>query len=118
MAAVPQRILLFGATGVIGKDILQALVSSKSEFAKIGIFTSLSTAENKKHEIDALKAKDVEVVVGDVNSEADIARAYEGTSSLCCTSYICMLNDDRFRHSSFGFRSECNSNTDFFDRTR
>lgn len=79
---LPKKILLFGATGVIGKYILDALVSAKSDFEKIGIFTSPSTAEKKKHDIDSLKAKGVEVVVGDVNNEADVVKAYEGKFSL------------------------------------
>lgn len=79
---LPKKILLFGATGVIGKFIVQALVDDKASFEKIGIFTSPGTAEKKKSDLDALKAEGVEVVVGDVNSEADVTKAYEGRSSL------------------------------------
>ena len=75
---VPKKILLFGATGVIGKYILDALVTSNSSFEKIGIFTSLGTAEKKKADLDALKQKGVEVVVGDVNAEDDVKAAYQG----------------------------------------
>jgi uncharacterized protein YbjT (DUF2867 family) len=75
---LPKKILLFGATGVIGKYILDALITSASSFEKIGIFTSPGTAEKKKADLDALKQKGVEVVVGDVNSEEDVKTAYQG----------------------------------------
>ncbi|KAF1956602.1 NAD(P)-binding protein [Byssothecium circinans] len=75
---IPRKVLLFGSTGVIRKFILQALIDEKASFEKIGIFTSQGTAEKKKDVLDRVKAEGVEVVVGDVNSEADIAKAYEG----------------------------------------
>jgi nucleoside-diphosphate-sugar epimerase len=75
--ALPKKVLLFGATGVIGIYILQALIESKASFEKIGIFTSPGTAENKKDDIDSLKAKGVDVVVGDVHDEGDVKKAYE-----------------------------------------
>ena len=77
MAPLPKKILLFGATGVIGKYILNALVASKDSFEKIGIFTSPGTAEKKKADLDELKQKGVEVVVGDVNAEEDVKEAYQ-----------------------------------------
>ena len=80
-AAVPKKILLFGATGVIGRYILQAVVDSKASFEKIGIFTSPGTAEKSKDDIDALKAKGVDVIVGDVNDGGDVKKAYESKFS-------------------------------------
>ncbi|KAJ4290907.1 hypothetical protein N0V90_010103 [Kalmusia sp. IMI 367209] len=78
MVPTPSKILVFGATGVIGKYILHALINAQSNFDKIGIFTSPGTAEKKKSEIDALREKGVDVAVGDVESEADVKKAYEG----------------------------------------
>jgi nucleoside-diphosphate-sugar epimerase len=77
---LPKKILLFGATGVIGEYILQALKESKASFEKIGIFTSPGTVEKKKEEIDALKASGVDVIVGDVTNEDDVKKAYERKS--------------------------------------
>ena len=74
----PSKILLFGATGVIGKYILEQLIEAKPAFEKIGIFTSPGTAEKKSEDIKKLKEKGVEVVVGDVNSESDVKKAFEG----------------------------------------
>lgn len=93
MTPVPKKLLLFGATGVIGKYILQVLVEEKASFEKIGIFTSPSTVEKKKSDIDALKAEGIEVVVGDVNSEEDVAKAYEGKFSVYL-SFRTMISDN------------------------
>lgn len=79
---VPSKILLFGATGVIGKFILEQLIEAKPAFEKIGIFTSPGTAEKKADAIKKLKERGVEVVVGDVNAEEDVKKAYECKFSL------------------------------------
>jgi aspartate-semialdehyde dehydrogenase len=74
---MPKKILLFGATGVIGKYILQELHNARSSFEKIGFFTSANTAETKSEEINGWKENGVEVIVGDVTSEDDVKTAYE-----------------------------------------
>lgn len=71
-------ILLFGATGLIGTYILQSLVDSKSSFGRLGIFTSQGTVESKAAEIQSLKDKGVEIFVGDLDSETDVLKAYNG----------------------------------------
>lgn len=75
----PSKILVFGATGVIGKFILEQLISAKPAFEKIGIFTSPGTSEKKSEELAQLRKKGVEVVVGDVHSESEVKKAFEGT---------------------------------------
>lgn len=77
-APVPTKILLFGATGVIGKHILEQLINAKPAFEKIGIFTSPGTVESKKKELDALQGRGVDVVVGDMTAAADVKEAYQG----------------------------------------
>ncbi|KAF2025059.1 NAD(P)-binding protein [Setomelanomma holmii] len=74
----PTNILVFGATGLIGQYIIQEIYNARSSFEKIGIFTSESTAKNKQDEIESWKKKGIEVIVGDVTSEDDVAKAYEG----------------------------------------
>jgi nucleoside-diphosphate-sugar epimerase len=81
-AQAPRKILVFGATGVIGKYILQEIVNARSSFDKIGLFTSSSTVENKSQEIQKWKDGGVEVIVGDVSSEEDVKKAYQGKSSV------------------------------------
>lgn len=75
--STPRKILVFGATGVIGKFIIQELYNARSSFEKIGIFTSPATANNKSDVIQGWEEKGVEIIVADVNSESDIAKAYE-----------------------------------------
>lgn len=74
----PHNILLFGATGSIGKYILAGIVESKLVFGRIAIFTSSSTLENKKDEILIWKRKGVEVILGDITNASHILKAYEG----------------------------------------
>lgn len=78
-SAISKKILVFGATGVIGKYIIQEIVNARSSFDKIGLFTSPSTANNKTDEINHWKEQGVNIIVGDVNSEEDVKQAFEGT---------------------------------------
>ena len=78
MAPLPKKTLVFGATGVIGKYLIGALAENKKDFDKIGVFTSPATVQNKKEEIDRLKRQGVEILVGNVESEGDVTKAYEG----------------------------------------
>lgn len=75
-----KKVLIFGATGVIGKYLIQEIVNAKSSFDKIGLFTSPNTAENKADEIKSWEEKGVNIHVGDVNSEEDVKKAYAGTT--------------------------------------
>jgi saccharopine dehydrogenase-like NADP-dependent oxidoreductase len=77
---MPSNILIIGATGVIGKPITHQIVSAKSTFGRIAILTSNNTANNKADEVRALKGQGVEVLVGDLQVEDDVKRAYEGES--------------------------------------
>jgi nucleoside-diphosphate-sugar epimerase len=77
-AQASKKILVFGATGVIGKYILQEIVNARSLFDKIGLFTSPSTVENKSEEIQKWRDEGVDVIVGDVSSEEDVEKAYQG----------------------------------------
>jgi FlaA1/EpsC-like NDP-sugar epimerase len=76
--AVPKKVLVFGATGTIGQYIIQEIYNAYSSFEKVGIFTSESTAKNKSKDIEDWKNKGIHVIVGDVNSEADVVNAYKG----------------------------------------
>jgi hypothetical protein len=78
MASLSQKIIVFGATGTIGKFIIGAIVDAKASFKRIAIFTSPNTVETKKEYIDGLKASGVEVIVGNVRDEKDVSKAYEG----------------------------------------
>ncbi|KAK0263909.1 hypothetical protein B0A54_02587 [Friedmanniomyces endolithicus] len=70
-------VLVFGATGVAGIYIINALVAAKSSFARLGIFTSPTTVDNKAELIQRLKGEGVHVHVGDVGSDEDVLAAYK-----------------------------------------
>jgi uncharacterized protein YbjT (DUF2867 family) len=72
------NILIIGATGAIGKPITTQIIAAKSNFGRLAILTSPNTIANKPSEIDALKAQGVEIFVGDLGSEEDVKKAYQG----------------------------------------
>ena len=76
-APVPTKVIVFGATGNIGKFITEALCKSPS-FEKVGIFTSSGTAEKKAAEIGEYKSRGIEVIIADLNSGDDVLKAFEG----------------------------------------
>jgi uncharacterized protein YbjT (DUF2867 family) len=76
--STPKKILVFGATGLIGQHIIREIYNAESSFEKIGLFTSESTANNKSDELKGWKEKGVDVIIGDVSSEDDVAKACEG----------------------------------------
>ena len=78
MAATSENILVFGGTGFIGQPITEALIAAKPAFNRLGIFTSSATVDTKASYIQLLKENGVEVIVGDIKSEADILKAYSG----------------------------------------
>lgn len=78
MTPLPRNILLFGATGVIGKYLVGALIESKDNFDNIGVFTSPATVQNKNEEIEKLREQGVRIIVGNLESEDDVKKAYEG----------------------------------------
>ena len=82
MASPPKDILVIGATGVIGRFLIQELLAAKDSFGRLAVFTSPDTLERKSTEIQALKANGVEVIIGDLTNAADIRRAYEGVDTI------------------------------------
>ncbi|KAI0399628.1 hypothetical protein F4802DRAFT_29995 [Xylaria palmicola] len=81
MASLPFNILIFGATGAIGKHITNAIVSAKATPGhSISIFTSDATASSpdKAALLSSWKAQGLRVVTGDINDGGDVLRAYEG----------------------------------------
>jgi hypothetical protein len=76
--AKTRSILVFGATGLIGTYILDAILAADPPFEKVGIFTSAATAESKAQLIKDLEAKGVHVHIGDIKSSDDVLKAYAG----------------------------------------
>jgi FlaA1/EpsC-like NDP-sugar epimerase len=82
-----KRILFFGATGAIGKPILEELVKNVSIFEHIAIFTSPGGASKKEEFLAELKSKGVKVVMGDIFNEAQVLEAYKGWSPNCSKAW-------------------------------
>lgn len=73
------NLLMFGATGTIGKYIIEAIVNDRDSFGRIAIFTSAHTVSSKPDELNALRQKGVDILIGDVGNREDVLKAYAGT---------------------------------------
>lgn len=80
-------VLIFGATGVAGVYITQAVINAKNSFSRVGIFTSQNTVENKKDQVARLKGEGVHVHVGDITNENDVLGAYKGPNPSPASQY-------------------------------
>ncbi|KAJ5947300.1 hypothetical protein N7466_000315 [Penicillium verhagenii] len=78
----PKNLLLFGATGTIGSFILESILTARSQFDRVAIFTSPRTAETKAAYLEKLKAQNIEVIVGDVEDESAVKAAYNGIDTV------------------------------------
>lgn len=82
------KILIIGATGVIGKPITDQILVVKANFDRIAILTSSNTVTTKTDQVQALTAQGVDVLVGDLSKEGEVKKAYEGLYTrhkhLCC----------------------------------
>lgn len=72
------NILIIGGTGLIGEHISNAIVASREHFDRIALFTSANTVFTKAAFVDGLKARDVEIIVGDIKLADDVREAYSG----------------------------------------
>lgn len=80
MAAEPsKKILVLGATGVVGKALMNSLLNAKDNFERIGIFTSAESAASKAELLDSYKARGADILIGDLYSENDVLEAFKGT---------------------------------------
>ncbi|PTB64941.1 NAD(P)-binding protein [Trichoderma citrinoviride] len=77
----PLHILAFGATGNIGKHIVNQLIRANPPFPKISIFTSANTVSNKPELLARWKDAGISVIVGDITSSADVKNAYQGVDT-------------------------------------
>lgn len=77
-----KNILIFGATGLIGTHITNAVVASKAHWNSISVFTSQDTIDSKPQKIDGLKSQGVRIIAGDFTSESDVNEAYKGIDTV------------------------------------
>jgi uncharacterized protein YbjT (DUF2867 family) len=78
----PKSLLIFGATGTIGRYITNAIANAEPAFDQVTIFTSEDTVTRKQDFIKELKSKAVKIVTGDVNNEGDVKKAYQGIDTV------------------------------------
>ncbi|KAL7929322.1 hypothetical protein V8C35DRAFT_315719 [Trichoderma chlorosporum] len=77
----PLHILAFGATGNIGKHIVNQLIHAKPSFPKISVFTSSNTVATKPELLSQWKDAGVSVIIGDITNSEDIKNAYHGVDT-------------------------------------
>lgn len=79
MPATPsKKILILGATGVVGKVLTDSLLNAKGTFERVGVFTSAESATAKKELLDGYKARGAEVLTGDIYDDDAVLEAYKG----------------------------------------
>lgn len=71
-----KTILVFGATGAIGRFIVDSLFDAKKY--SISVFTSPDSAKSKAEAIEKLESRGAKIIIGNVRSETDVKAAYEG----------------------------------------
>ncbi|RAK95842.1 NAD(P)-binding protein [Aspergillus ibericus CBS 121593] len=76
------NLLIFGATGSIGKYIIDAIVNARDSFGRIAIFTSPNTLTSKPDEINALRHKGVDILVGNIANRDEVLKAYDGVDTI------------------------------------
>jgi nucleoside-diphosphate-sugar epimerase len=80
--ATTKNILIFGATGLIGTHITKAILDNKNQWSKVAVFTSPNTVKTKPDVISHLKSQGVEIIEGDITSDVDVNKAYEGIDTI------------------------------------
>ncbi|KOS19061.1 Isoflavone reductase [Escovopsis weberi] len=79
----PSSLLLFGATGTIGRFIAQSILAARPALGspRITVFTSPAPSGAKAELLRGWEAAGVSVITGDVASAADVARAYASSGA-------------------------------------
>lgn len=92
-----KRILVFGATGVVGKVLVNSLLNAGDQFERIGIFTSADTAASKAETLNGFEARGAKIIIGDLYKDADVLGAYKGNGHQHCAK------DGTFTDTAPGF---------------
>lgn len=115
------NLLMFGATGTIGKYIIEAIVNARDSFGRIAIFTSPNTVSSKADELNVLRQKGVDILIGDVGNREDVLKAYAGTllpqSTLPLHMHLDLINYTRGGHRHLRARSWSHRSSNSSDPT-
>ncbi|CAM1507613.1 Fc.00g072540.m01.CDS01 [Cosmosporella sp. VM-42] len=74
----PAKVLIFGATGHIGKYITEHIINAQPAFQQVTIFTSTATAKKKADYLHTLQEKGAKIITGDITDKQDVIAAYKG----------------------------------------
>lgn len=76
------RVLLIGASGLLGKAIQNALLMNKGKFEKLGVLTSSSALPNpsKDEYWASLRARGVEIIKVDFGDNDALVKAFSGNT--------------------------------------
>lgn len=77
-----QAVLIFGATGLIGSHITRSIIGSKDAFQRVAIFTSPDTVNRKAEVLKPLVQDGIEIILGDIEKEEDVRKAYIGIDTV------------------------------------
>lgn len=79
---VPSKILIFGATGLIGQYITASILNATPAFDEVSIFTAPNPSPSKQSLLSSWQDKGLKVITGDILSDQDIKAAYEGVDTV------------------------------------
>ena len=82
-AVKTSRILIFGASGLIGTPITTAILAAAPQHSwKVSVFTSPESAQKKSRLFSDLEARGAKIILGDLDSAEDVKAAYEGIDTV------------------------------------
>jgi NAD(P)-dependent dehydrogenase (short-subunit alcohol dehydrogenase family) len=97
MAVKPSNILIFGATGQIGRFITEAILGAKPPFARVAAFTSPpAPSSDKERLLAAWKGKGLSVITGDVKNDDEVRAAYKSAGGF--DTVVSCLGRDALSH--------------------
>jgi hypothetical protein len=122
----PANILIFGATGQIGRHITAAILAADPPFVSVTAFTSPSTAASKADLLMPWTANGLKVIQGDVRYEADVLKGYEGVDTVisCLGRNVLMHQLELLRWASqsgsvkWFFPSEYGTDIEYCDKSK
>jgi nucleoside-diphosphate-sugar epimerase len=87
-----KKILVFGATGVVGKVLVNSLLNAGNIFDRIGVFTSADTTASKAETLNNLEARGAEIIIGDLYKDTDVLEAYKGNGHKDSSEYGAVID--------------------------
>jgi len=122
----PSSILIFGATGQIGRYITEAILTANPPFGSVAAFTSPTTASSKAELLAGWAEKGLRVIQGDVQAGPEVLKAYEGVDTvISCLGRNVLLHQVellRWADSSpsvkWFFPSEYGTDIEYCDKSR